>query len=255
MNRTEIICDFCAHLAKEMILSGANVERIEDTLHRIVKEYQLKDVSLFLLSGNVSISAVGANGECGTRQLTVPGDGIDLDRLRRLNNLSRKICLDPPEPEMLAGLLQTELDASPDTSALAVIAGRLLAMACLCRLFGGTWTDTAVMLVITLAIHWLQSLLSQPAINHILANVICMFTASAMAIFGTILGISKQIPVLMITSSFLMIPGVPMVNAFRNLLCGNELNGILGLFKVTLETLTIVLGLALGIMLFLGDKL
>ena len=50
----------------------------------------------------------------------------------------------------------------------------------------------------------------------------------------------------------MMIPGIPLVNAVRNLLCGNEMNGILEILKVLMETVAIVLGLVLSIYLFGG---
>jgi uncharacterized membrane protein YjjP (DUF1212 family) len=47
----------------------------------------------------------------------------------------------------------------------------------------------------------------------------------------------------MITNAFYLIPGIPMVNAVRNLLCGNEMNGLVELFKVALEVVAIVAGI------------
>jgi hypothetical protein len=41
-----------------------------------------------------------------------------------------------------------------------------------------------------------------------------------------------------------------MVNAVRNILCGNEMNGIIELIKVFLEVITIVIGLNLAIFFF-----
>ena len=43
-----------------------------------------------------------------------------------------------------------------------------------------------------------------------------------------------------------------MVNAVRNLLCGNEMNSILELIKVGLETVSLVVGLFVSVQLFGG---
>ena len=50
--------------------------------------------------------------------------------------------------------------------------------------------------------------------------------------------------------SLMFIPGVPLVNSMRNILCGNEMNGILELLKVILETLTICFGVFIAYALF-----
>ena len=47
-----------------------------------------------------------------------------------------------------------------------------------------------------------------------------------------------------ITNAFFLIPGIPMVNCARNLLCGNEMNGAIDLLKVLLEVCSIVAGIA-----------
>ena len=48
----------------------------------------------------------------------------------------------------------------------------------------------------------------------------------------------------------LMIPGIPLVNAVRNLLCGNEMNGILQLAKVFVETLSLAMGIYVALRMF-----
>ena len=47
-----------------------------------------------------------------------------------------------------------------------------------------------------------------------------------------------------------MIPGIQMVNAFRNIICGNEMNGIIEMVKVILEVVTIVAGLYIACLVF-----
>ena len=46
----EILLDFIVIFSKEMILAGANLERVELFIHRICEEYGVYDESIFLLS-------------------------------------------------------------------------------------------------------------------------------------------------------------------------------------------------------------
>ena len=48
----------------------------------------------------------------------------------------------------------------------------------------------------------------------------------------------------MITNAFFLIPGIQMINCARNLLCGNEMNGLIEFLKVIVEVCTIVAGVA-----------
>jgi uncharacterized membrane protein YjjP (DUF1212 family) len=77
-----------------------------------------------------------------------------------------------------------------------------------------------------------------------------MFLAGVIALFFTYIGFSKNFYSIIITNAFYLIPGVPMVNAVRNILCGNEMNGIIELIKVFLEVVTIVVGLSIAVFFF-----
>ena len=50
----------------------------------------------------------------------------------------------------------------------------------------------------------------------------------------------------------MIIPGIPLVNAVRNLFCGNEMNGILQLMSVLLASLCLALGLTISYILLGG---
>lgn len=55
--RLENILDFCVDLSRRMVVSGANLERVSLAVDRICHAYGLHDVSLYLLSSYISLSA------------------------------------------------------------------------------------------------------------------------------------------------------------------------------------------------------
>ena len=63
-------------------------------------------------------------------------------------------------------------------------------------------------------------------------------------------GFDGNFAVIMITVSMLVIPGIPLVNAMRNLLCGNEINGILQMLKISVDTMALALGIYGAFMMF-----
>jgi uncharacterized membrane protein YjjB (DUF3815 family) len=81
-------------------------------------------------------------------------------------------------------------------------------------------------------------------------NALIMWLATVAAILVMLAGLSSNAPVILITVSMLVIPGIPLVNAVRNLLCGNEMNGILQLAKVFIETLALAMGMCLALYMF-----
>lgn len=251
MNDLEHILDFTVNLGGRMLTAGANLERVNDTMNRICVSYHLHSISIYSLSTTIIISAKTADDVCGTRQLTVPGANIHLENLNRLNQLSRRVCAETPAPGTLDALLK-ETENTSDYSVLTVICGYLIAMTSLCVIFGGSFHDVIATDLVTIALFWVIRWLNKPNLNHIVVNTLCMWFAGSLAILLVNIGIGQHPFVIMITNSMMMIPGIPLVNAVRNLLCGNEMNGILEFIKVLLETLAIVIGLFLSIFIFGG---
>lgn len=251
MNDVECILDFAVNLGSRMLYTGANLERVDDTMTRICLSYHLESVSIFSLSGTIMVSARAADGTYGSRQISVPPASIHLEKLNRLNRLSRQVCAKTPEPAALSGLLE-EAGQVEEYSVVTVILGYLAAMTSLCVILGGNIHDVVAADCITAVLFGMIRWLSRPNLNHIIVNTLCMWAAGTIAIFLVRLGIGEHVFSIIITNSMMMIPGIPLVNSVRNILCGNEMNGIIEFFKVVLETIAIVLGLILSIYMFGG---
>ena len=57
MERIDYVLDFCKELGKQMIASGANIERVDLMVARICHAYGLHDVACANLTTRISISA------------------------------------------------------------------------------------------------------------------------------------------------------------------------------------------------------
>jgi uncharacterized membrane protein YjjP (DUF1212 family) len=75
---------------------------------------------------------------------------------------------------------------------------------------------------------------------------------ASLAILFVKIGLAGQFAIVVIADVMLIIPGIPMVNAMRNLLCGNEMNAILQFMKVILETIALVAGIVISLEMFGG---
>lgn len=127
MNDVEYILNFVANIGGRLLYSGANLERVNDTMNRICLSYHLESVSIFSLSSTIIVSARSAEGTYGSCQISVPPASIHLEKLNRLNRLSRRVCTETPKPELLAGLLE-ESGQVKEYPVWMVILGYLTAM-------------------------------------------------------------------------------------------------------------------------------
>lgn len=252
---SELVLEFCIELGRRMIVSGANLERVQLALEKICSAYGFADTSLFLLSNNISLSVMDEEGAYTYRQCAIPPAGIHLDRLRALNNLSYQVTKERPEPKKLRKMLLEASDVRerPDWH---ILLGQVFALSCLCLIFGGNAQEVFSVVLVVVAMHYFMIVAEKPGLNRLVTNALIMFFATVAAILVMQAGISDNAPVIMITLAMLVIPGIPLVNSVRNLLCGNEMNGIFQLAKVFIETMALAMGIFLALLLFgLNDEM
>ena len=250
MERIDYILDFCKELGKEMIASGANIERVNLCIEKICHAYGLHDVTCANLTTRISISAKDENKHYAHRQTNVPPQVFNLERLKKLNNLSYYVRDNLPDVTTLYDLLHGV--KSNDFPWWVMMIGYLLAMAGLARIFSAYPSELLIAELNTLILFGLSKLFSKVHINKIITNFISMFLCSTIAMLFYAAGFVENFFIVIITNAFFLIPGIQMVNCARNLLCGNEMNGVIELLKVILEVCTIVAGVAAAYALFAG---
>ena len=250
----EMILDFCVELSRRMIVSGANVERVNLAIERVISTYELNDVSIFVLPVYVSVSAKDQSGFCAVRQVSIPGSSINLTRLMSLNRLSYTVKEQHVSPERLGALLDKASDTK-DYRDPVVLAGQICAMSCLCLLFGGGIREIICVAVVTVLAHYLLILLAIPGIDKMLTNALLMWITTSAVFLLSAAGITDNKPVVIITALMLVIPGIPLTNAVRSLLCGNEISGVLQTMRVTVETMALATGIFLSMVMFSSENL
>ena len=242
MERIDYILDFCKELGKQMIVSGANIERVNLSIERICHAYELHDVTCANLSTRISISAKDQDKRYASRQTDVPPQVINLEKLKKLNNLSYFVKENTPDVTTLYDLLHNV--KTNDFPWWVMMLGFMLAMAGLGRIFLAGPAELLIIELNTLILFGLSKLYSKVHLNRIITNFVSMFIVSMIATLFYKIGFVHYLFVIFITNAFYLIPGIPMINCARNLLCGNEMNGIIDLLKVLLEVCSIVAGVA-----------
>ena len=245
----EMVLDFCVELSRRMIMSGANVERVNLAVDRVCSTYELDNVSIFLLPTYVSVSARDRSGYSAVRQASIPAGGINLTRLMSLNRLSYRVKEQHPSPDRLGSLLEKASDTKdyPDP---VVLLGQICAMSCLCLLFGGGFREILCVAAVTVLAHYLLILLAIPGVDKMLTNALLMWIVTSAVFLLSSAGITDKQSVVIITALMLVIPGIPLTNAVRSMLCGNELSGGMQTVRVTVETMALATGIFLSMVMF-----
>ena len=235
----EMVLDFCVELSRRMIMSGANVERVNLAVDRVLSTYELNDSSIFILPTYVSVSAKDQSGYSSVRQAEVPAGGINLTRLMSLNRLSYTVKEQHPSPDRLGALLEKASDTK-DYSDFVVLLGQICAMSCLSLLFGGGLREIICVAAVTVLAHYLLVLLAIPGVDKILTNALLMWIATTVVFLLAAAGITDK---------------QPLTNAVRSILCGNELSGGMQTMRVTVETMALATGIFLSMVMFSSEDL
>ena len=226
---------------------GAEITRVEDTLSRMGQAYGANRTDVFVIPSLVSITLNFPETQpiTETRRITSNGS-TDFYRLEKLNTLSRECCR---EPIRLAELRQ-RLDhvAAGRKPFWVVFLGSMLGGGGFAVFFGGTVWDGLAAALIGAGVCLLQNRLGRTRLNTVAFNLIVSL------LMGLAVGlITSLIPALhmdkiLIGDIMLLIPGLAITNALRNMLVGNTISGAVRLA----ESLIWAGALAGGIMVALA---
>ena len=118
---TEIqLTEICAEFAIMLVSYGAEIYRTEDTIRRICTAYGHKNAEIYVTPANFIITVKSPDGVPITNSKNVSGRNTNLDRVGKLNELSRFICRMKPDAETIQKHLDTIRHRSDLQSARAV---------------------------------------------------------------------------------------------------------------------------------------
>ena len=106
--KPEQLLKISALSGKILLESGAEIHRTEDTICRICEAYGVEEASAFVIPTGMFLSFT-ADGESYSRIMRIRGSSLNLERINRVNDISRR-CVRQPMPfeEIMAELLQIQ---------------------------------------------------------------------------------------------------------------------------------------------------
>lgn len=229
------------NMAEAMLICGSEVSRVEDTITRMGLAYGAKHMNVFVITSCVIVTMGMPEGEelTQTRRIT-RALGTDFVKLEEFNELSRRCCAGEIPADQLDQKVKEIEHFCPRR--IKSYLGSLLAASGFTVFFGGTLADAALVALFALLISWLQEKLLPISMNQLSFNLICS------TIIGCLTGICTGfLPMLhldkiLIGYIMLLIPGITLTNAVRNVLVGNTISGLMRLVEALLWATALALG-------------
>lgn len=246
---TALILDFSVLLGREVLVCGGELWRVEEVLGEIFEAYRLHDTSIYLDLHALFVSARQSGEEPLIRQITITDISPNLEKLTRMSRLARSVCAERPAPKVLKAMFEDAVEGPDYPSSLMVLAtvGALLSLT---YIMGGTWRDGLLAAIgITCFMLCDRFFSSIPGTNRMVLRAAAALLVALIDCVACRLGFIETPYMAVILTAFGLLPGIPLINACRELFCGRALNGISLLAYAFTETVIIVAGFALALTL------
>ena len=238
-------------IGEHMLVSGAEVYRVEDCIRRICFAYGASDVDVFTITSSIVVTVEPPGAQRLTQTRRIARYATNLDRVHRLNQLSREMCRDRISYQEFRTRFQSIMDCKPYSVRKEFLAYALIASS-FTVFFGGSWRDALISAIIGLVLKATVMLIGAVNFNHVLSNLIASFVMSTLAYLSVRFGLADTVDMIVIGNIMLVIPGVALTNSLRDMVSGDTMAGILRFIEACILALAIAGGYFLASLLVGG---
>ena len=239
---------FLARYASWLMGCGATCIRIEKNVSRIARTYG-KRVEITVMPRHIQLSVFDADNEyeCMTLNTSVQAIPVDFTINTELSSLSWRISDTCMPLERATEEFERIISRKRPDQRLVLPAVACANMA-FCRLFGGDAVAMCVVGLATLAGYWLKIRLLERRADVRAVFVVCAFVSSVLGCTGLLFGVGGTPAVALGTSVLYLVPGIPLLNSFSDLLYRHYICAFGRFADAVVLTCCLSAGLCLGMM-------
>ncbi|MGN0674658.1 MAG: threonine/serine exporter ThrE family protein [Oscillospiraceae bacterium] len=236
-----------------LIEYGAEIYRVEDSINRIAAAYgfsgENNSIEVFAIPTSLIITVNNGDNAPITQTRRIINRGTNLDRVDKLNNLSRFICTEKPEANVIKKHLdeisKRKVYGYPVQIISYAIVGSTFAL-----FFGGGIPDAVAAGIISILVFIVSKLVDKVKPSVFFQSVVCSIVTSAIAVIISRLGLTNGFDKVIIGVSMNLVPGITLTNCMRDFIAGDFLAGMYTLIEALLVAVGMAVGAASAIALF-----
>ena len=243
MTNTPKILDLTYEAGAILLENGAEISRVEETMHRIADHFGVEDESFFVLSNGIMMTGKGF-----ARTKFIPIKGASLDKVVAVNQLSREVAEGRWTLEEVGEKLKKIRAMKPKRAREQVLASAV-GSAAFCILFGGGFADCLASFVAGFLL-WVFVLFVGTRHLSRIVNTVTGGLLSSLVCFGLYrIGLGSHLSNMIIGAIIPLIPGIAFTNGIRDMANEDFIAGTTRLLDAMLSFFCIALGVALAFML------
>lgn len=251
MKENGILLSAILDIGEALLLCGAEVNRVEDTIKRIAFAYGFVKTDVFTITSSIVVTVKDAENEIITQTRRIKGYQTDMHKIELLNALSRKICQNPLSVEELLEEIKQIQQAKTYSPAMIYFDYGMISAA-FSLFFKGSLLDAVTSFICGLFLKAALDLGNKYQIQTLVLNAVLSFLVGCLAMIFIQLNIGHSFDKIVIGNIMLLIPGVSFTVSLRDMIGGDTISGLLGLAEAILKALAIAVGFALVLYLWGG---
>ena len=245
----EKLLDAACKLGRGLLENGGEVYRVEQAIAFFMKAYGIEDAQIFAIPATIIVTIPGDDGKPLTQLERVTSIAQNMSRLHQVNDLSRWVCENTPDPDVIYKKLK-QINNYKLYSFLQVMVAYGVASAFFCYFWGGNTGDALVAFVAGLGTEYCLKYMSKVKSNIFFSNLISSMVIAVIAILGMVLGVGNNIDMIIIGAIMTLVPGVGITNIMRDIISGDVITGTNKIAEVLLIAVAIAVSIALPLSAF-----
>jgi uncharacterized membrane protein YjjP (DUF1212 family) len=241
--------DMLLNVGTLLMSSGASTGRVRTTVNRIADALGY-NIELLITNRSLMLKVIDEHTDrfIASLKRTSP-HGVNFRVVSGISRMSWKVV----EENWTIPQINTEIDrliALPHYPRLIILSSVALAGSSFCALFGGKGIELAIAFVATFFGLFIRQEAMKKRFNPYVSIYFASFAASLVSGLSLKLGIGGSSDLAFATSVLFLVPGVPLINSFTDMIDGNILNGIVRGIHGLIIAFAIALGLLCAKFLF-----
>lgn len=228
--QNDIVLHALLDMGQALLICGAEVHRVEDTLTRIARSFGADSADIFVITSAVIVTLRFPDGRetTLTRRILSSGD-TDFYKMEQLNALSRECGKGRLSPEELKKRIQHIVETT--SRRWQFYLGSAFASGCFAIFFGGTLFDGLAAAAFSMLICLMMEYFAPVCLNKVTFYFFSTLFIGCLIFFTARLFPALRLDKIIIGDIMLMIPGISLTNAVRDMLLGDTLSGTMRLVE------------------------
>lgn len=225
-----------------MLESGAETYRVEETIVRICHAYNIRFADSFVTPTGIMFTLVDYENNNISIIRRIKKRTIDIDKICRINDLSRNLKTLNYDEEMFLSKLK-EIDNTKRYNSATTLFCASIGAGFFASILGGSPKDFICAAFIGLCIKFVTEKLLENNLNGFFTNIIGGVITGIIALIMNRYSLLNNLDTVIVGAIMLLVPGLAVTNAIRDTIGGDVVSGL----SRGLEAIFVAISIAIGV--------